>query len=146
MNDTLTKESPCVIQMIEDIKRVYKEMDESSVEVYFLSRDKKFIIEKNTYFQVPTGDGGVYWESEPMWVQVYSWSQMTDWFFQNRPFTFDEFKTYNKDKLGEIYIGLSKEELESTTMEQMSRFYFNNRTFGHQKGLAYCCADLEPVV
>ncbi len=50
-------------EIINQLKTLTEKLNDDC-EVCFRPWDQKFEISVNVYFQMPTGDGGTYWESE----------------------------------------------------------------------------------
>ena len=142
---TLTKESPCVIQMIKDIHSVYDAMDDGSgrgegINIFFLDSSEKFIVIQESTFPMPTCDGGMYMESEVMWEQEYSWNQMSSWYFSNRPFTLTEYREYNTSILRKFYVNSEEIYDDDSTMESFTRFAYCNP--GYVPDAGHCHSDL----
>ena len=144
----MTNESPCVLAMIKDVRSVYESMQDGSgigenINIYFLASDQKFVVSQDALWLEPTGDGGYVNNSDTMWEEAYDWNEMTRWYFSNRPFHIDEFKLHNEAAIKAAYVGLTQEELESTSIEEFTRFLFNNEHFGRDLDIGYCHGDLS---
>ena len=140
----LNKESPCVIQMIKDVRAIYEAQEDGSgrscnINVDFLDYNETFLVGQETEFQMPTGDGGVYWEKECLWHKEYTWNEMTMWCFDNRPFTVQEFKLYNEDVLKQYYV--NSDEIKNTTIDEFVKFAYDNPWLVPDAG--HCHSDLK---
>ncbi len=145
MEVTMTKESPCVIQMIKDVRAIYEAQEDGSgrsdnISIDFIDYNETFLVGQETEFQMPTGDGGTYWEKECAWHQSYTWNEMTMWAFNNRPFTKQEFMLHNEQALKQYYIN-DEDAYKQHTIDEFIVLAFNNPQFFVGE-LGYCHGDL----
>ena len=141
----LNKESPCVMQMIKDVRSVYDAIEDGSgrgdgITIYFLDATEKFVVSQDATFPMPTGDGGVYMETETMWEQSYSWNEMTSWYFSNRPFSLSEFRQYNNAVLKAFYMSSDEINHEDSTIESFTEYAYYNPHYVPDAG--HCHGEL----
>ena len=146
MKYSMTSESPCVLTMIKDVRSVYDAWEDgagqSDISVKLITSMQKFVLETFVDFPTPSDDGGIVWENETASYETYSWNEMTCWYFSNRPFHAEEFRLHNEAAIKAAYVDLTQEELESTSIEEFTRFLFNNSDFGRDLDVGYCHGDL----
>jgi len=150
--NSLTRTSPCVMQLIKDVLSVYEQREDGSgrsdgISVYFLEGDQKFVVTQTTSFLMPEDDGGTYLESDTLWEESYSWNEMTSWYFSNRPFSYEEFLIYNEAAIKAAYIrSMGNEELSTNceTVECFANLLFNNPHLAELLGetVGLCHAEL----
>ena len=149
MSHLMTKDSPCVLTMIKDVRTVYESMQDGSgvgenINIYFLASDQKFVVSQDAVWSEPTGDGGYVENSDTMWEQSYSWNEMTAWYFSNRLFSYDEFLLQNEKALKAAYVNSNEIMTEDSSIESFSNFVFHNAWYAEQLGetVGLCHGDL----